>query len=667
MKFISWFLAIVILILGGVYALAFTQAGNNLVQPFAEKKIQEFTKLDSKLSTFTLGLSSFEIKVDLDTQNSVHIIGNYDIIRQSFNTLYDVKFSQLENLESLTKKPLQGKLFTNGNAKGSKIFMQIDGKSDLAKSITKYHVELTNLDPTSIIATIESADLASLLKLIGEKPYATGKINTDINFKNIKPHQLDGTIALNTVDGKINHDFMSKAFELNIPKTTFNMKLDATLKGDDIKYDYLLDSNLAKIKSDGLVTPEPLKVDLKYDLDVQELAVLKPITQQDIRGPLGLKGTAKGTRKNMIVEGVSNIADSDTHFSTILTQLKPSSVNANIDKLKIKKLLYMLHQPAYGDGILSLNADLQNLKKGELKGTLLASVKKGLLNSKYISKEQKFKTQMPTTHFNFVSNTELNGNLSQTKFNFKSTLVSLDIDKALYNLEDKSIESDFKTSIPDLSKLFFVTERELQGDIALDGSIKKHGDEMELYVHSNVADGKLDAKLINDDLDVDLQSIQTLKALEMLVYPQIFDASLNGKLNYNLKEKLGKFQGNLLDGKFTQNIMLSLVKQYGKVDLYKEKFTGDVYADINKEKLLASFELASNNSSIATKAAKLDSKSKTIDARIDITANKHPIGITIKGKTSSPDVSIDAASVIQNEVEKVVGEKLNGLLKGFFN
>lgn len=55
-----------------------------------------------------------------------------------------------------------------------------------------------------------------------------------------------------------------------------------------------------------------------------------------------------------------------------------------------------------------------------------------------------------------------------------------------------------------------------------------------------------------------------------------------------------------------------------------------------------------------------------IDAKIEIVANKHPISVGVKGKTSAPKVSVDAGDILKNEAKKAVGEKLDGLLKGFF-
>jgi len=666
MKIVSWFLGLVVMVIVGIYFMLFTAIGNGILAPIVEKKIKEQTNLDSKLQVFSLSMSEFEVLLELNKDNSISVKGVYSIFDQSFNTEYDVKLNKLETLKPLTKKPLKGPLFTDGTAKGDMAFMVIDGKSDIAISTTVYHMELSNLDPTSIIAKIQNADLRALLELAGEKAYAQGKIDVDVNFKNIKVHELDGNILLSTKDGKLNDELMSKEFELDIPTTKFSMNLDAKLKGDDVNYVYALNSNLAKITSAGNIVPEPLKVDITYSLDIKELAVLKPIIQEDVRGPFTLDGTAKGTQKNMIVEGVSDLASSDTQFSTILKNNKPISLNASIENLKIEKLLYMLKQPHYGDGILTLNVDMEDLRKGNLKGHVISNIKNGLLDSKYLTKEQGFKTMMPKTTFNVITNTILNGDMTETKLNLKSTLATLDIEKAKYDLEKKSITSDFKATVSDLDNLFFITERHLKGAITLNGKIKKDKD-LDLQVHSKIADGTLDAKLFNDDLHVDLKSIQTLKALEMLIYPEVFASSLNGVLDYNTKAEKGKFNGNLVGGKFTPNTMLTLVKQYGNVDLYKESFKGDVSADVNKEKLLASFSLASNSSSIKTKEAKLDSKEKTVDATIEITANKHPISVSLKGDTSSPAVSVDAGDILQKEVEKAVGEKLNGLLKGFFN
>lgn len=150
------------------------------------------------------------------------------------------------------------------------------------------------------------------------------------------------------------------------------------------------------------------------------------------------------------------------------------------------------------------------------------------------------------------------------------------------------------------------------------------------------------------------------------MYPEIFKAALSGTVDYNLVKQSGVAKANLIDGKFTRNQMLDLIKQYAKTDLYKERFKGSLNATIKKENILASLDLKSNKSSIKTKNTKLNSKTQKIDSKIDVNANGNIVAIGLKGKATAPKVSIDASKLIQKEAEKAVKKELNKLLKGLF-
>jgi hypothetical protein len=671
MKIFGSIVGILVVIIVLVYTMVFTPVGNSMLQPTIQQKINEATKLNTKLSKFSLSMSDFEIFLELDSANTIYIKGDYALLSKSFDIVYDIKLQKLQNLQSLTSTPLKGSFNTDGTVKGDLVFLKVDGKSDVASSATTYHVELSDLNPTSIIAKVQDADLVALLELGAQKPYANGKLDLDINFKNIKPHALDGDIMLVTKNTKLNTSLLNKDLNLSIPKTDFTMNLDAKLKGDDVDYVYKLDSNLVKLTSDGKVIPQPLKVDIKYGVDVEELAILKPITNADVRGAFRLNGSVKGDKANMSIDGKSDVASSDTTFVAILKNFAPDSLKASMKNLKLKKVLYMVKQPHYADGVFSLDVDMSSLKTGNLKGDVESNIKNGVVDSKYITKAYKFKSPMPKTTFTLSTKTELNGDIADTKVDLKSSLANFEIEKASVNLKDSSIISDYKATIGDLSKLFFATQRKMKGSIVATGELKKAKD-LDLTMYSKVADGDIDVKLHNDDLHADLKALQTLKILDMLIYPEVFKSSLNGVLDYNLLAQKGKFSGTLVDGKFTQNQMLTLLKKYAKEDLYKQKFKGDVDANINKENILASLSLKSNTSSIITKNTKINSKSNKINSKIDIVANKHPLSLTIKGDINSPKINIDANELIKSQAKDAIIKKLNkkdsklgNILKGF--
>ena len=665
MKYLAWLVGIVVVLVGSLYVVAFTPFGNSLLQPTIEAKIKEQTKLESQLKTFSLSMSEFEILLELNPQNTIHAKGNFSLFSQAFNIAYRVSLEELKSLKALTQTQLQSSFHTTGTVIGDMAFITLEGKSDVAKSDTSYHVELTDLNPTSIIAKVQNLDLESLLYMGGQKQYATANVNLDVDFKNITPHQLDGMVTLVTKNGSLNTQVMKKDFNITIPSTAFSMNLDATLKGDDVDYTYILNSNLAKITSNGNVQPQPLSVDVKYGVNVQELAVLKPLTGADIRGPLRLEGTVKGNKEKIVAQGKSDIASSDTRFDAVLKEFKPSSVRASVKNMKLQNVLYMLKQPHYADALFSLDADMTDLRSKKLKGTVNTYITKGLLDSKYLTKAYEFKSLMPYTTFSATTKTVLNANKVDTALNVQSSLANLESKNVSFDLSDASLKTDYLVTIPNLDKLYFASQRHLKGGLSANGEVKK-GKDLDFTLFSNVAGGKLDAALHNDDFVANLNKMQTLEILDILIYPKVFKSSIDGKLKYNLAQKKGTFNGDLSEGKFTKNQVLDLAKQYASTDLYKEKFLGKVEANINKENIVASLDLKSNRSSIKTKNTKLNSKTKQIHSKLDINANGNPLIITLTGDATSPKVGIDAQKLIEKEATKAIQKEVNKFFKGLF-
>jgi len=662
MKYLAWFSGIVVALFGAVYVVAFTPVGNSIVAPIIEEKIQEQTKLPSRLQTFSLSMSRFEILLELTQNNTVLVQGEYSLFAQSFNINYSVDLKELAALQPLTQTQLQSSFATNGTVVGDMAFIEIDGVSDVARSATSYHVELTELNPTSIIAKAQNADLESLLYMGGQKKYASATINLDINFKNIKPHELDGNVLLVTKNGLLNSAVMKKDFNITIPKTAFSMNLEALLAGESANYRYLLTSNLAKISSSGEVTPEPLALDIKYGVDVEELAVLKPITNADIRGGIRLSGTAKGGKEKLVVDGRSDLAGSNTTFSALLEEFAPKSAELAIKNMRLEKVLYMVKQPHYTDGLFSLEAKISDANPDTLAGVISTDIKEGVLDSKFLTKEFEFKSLMPTTRYAMNTKTEIKNSMAKTQLALASTLADFDIKEASFDMKSSAIKSDYVVKLHDLNKLRFVTDRALKGSITANGDLKKDKD-LDFSAYSDIAGGKLVANLHNDDFKANLKSMQTLEVLDMLLYPKIFKSLVDADVTYNLAKQKGEFKGKLKDGKFTQNQVLDLAKRYGDTDLYVETFKGDVNANINKENILASLMLNSNKSHIKTENTKLNSKTKKIDSKVEINANGNPLTVTLKGDVNAPKVSVDASKIIEKEAKKAVEKEVNKFIE----
>ena len=840
MKFLYWFLGLIVGLFAVIYVGVFTPVGNGIVKPYIEEQIALNTKMDSKLKTFLLSMSDFEILLELNRNNTILVKGNYSLFSQSFNVAYRLRLEELNTLKPLTQTELNDAFHTDGKVVGDLKLINIDGTSDVASSATTYHVELTDFNPTSIIAKIDRADLRELLHIVNQKAYATADIDLDVNFKNITPHQLDGNIKLTTLKGALNTKVMQDDFNISLPQTAFNISLDALMKGDDVDYTLALNSNLATISSGGHVVPEPLDVAIRYGIDIKELAVLKPITNAPLRGAFKMDGEVKGNKKSMLLNGKSNLAQSKTTFNIELEEFAPKSVIASIKKAKLEKLLYMvgqpniasselnldvkftsldmknlagdlklnlkngkvntkvmkkvykvnlpktrfssttdvnlkgksvvyktlfdsnlaklksngtvvpdtlamdliysasikelgllkpitgadlrgkvnvngslkgdkkklllklksdvassntnmsvvlkdfqaksvkatikamklqkvLHmvkQPHYASGLFDLDVDISDADMKNLQGTVVSHIRHGVLDSRYMTKAYEFKHPMPRTTFSAKTVTTLNKSRVDTKVDFNSNLANLDVKKARFNMDDASLSSDYSVKIHNLNRLFFVTDTPLKGKFQANGKVKKAKD-LDFTMLSHVAGGKLEAKLHNDDFIATLSHMKTLEILDMLLYPKVFASDIDGKVNYNIASSKGKFLGKLSEGSFTPNKILDLTKQYARIDLYKQLFEGDVKADINKEHIVGFLDLHSNTSSIVTKATELNTETNQIKSKIEVSANGHPVDFYLSGNINDPKIRVKADKLLKKEANKAIKKGLNKLFNKY--
>lgn len=840
MKWLGVVFGIIAFVFVGIYVLLFTSFGNGIVAPTIEAKINESMPLKATLEKFELDISSFSIALQLSENNRIEAAGDYSLFNQSLNAAYHVRLNNLAELQELTQRPLYGKIHTDGKITGTLNKLQITGNSDLAESDTQYTVILTEFNPSAIHARVMDGKLDKMLQMIGEKPYAAANISLEAKLKSIDPKNMDGNVTLSILQGRINTELMQHDFDLTLPKTTFVLKTDASLAGSQITYATELESNLAHIFSNGKVIPDPLQTDLSYKVDIEELALFKPITNAPLRGPFATKGAVQGDRRQMRIQGDSNIAGSKTTYDAVLQDFKPQRVLAGIKDAKLAKLLYMageptyadgdlnidltltdldpenlkghanvklsngafksqvlkeafditlpktsftydldaklngkqityntvfasnlakidsqgtivpktvgldldyrlaikklellkpmtnaplqgplnlngtvmgdkkllaitgqsdlaksktifeaelteftpksiqakvngldlgaaLHmvsQPHYADGVLNVDADIGDARAGKLKGSIKSVLSKGVVDGKVVSKAFEFKP-MPHTTFSATATTQLNEDKIDTKADITSSLANVTIKQARIDLGKELLTSDYKAVVPDLDKLYFATERHLKGGITVTGDLKQ-GEHRDLNAHSDTLGGSLDANLHDDDLHADFKDIQTLDALEMLLYPQVFNASLKGTLDYNLKSQKGLFDAKLTDGEFIQNIMMDLIKQIGRLNLYKERFKGTLKSKINKELIYTDLDMQSNKSSITGENIKFNSKTQQINAKLDVNANDNPIGVKIKGNVNKPDVKVDVSKLIKKEAEKTIEKALKKQLEKLF-
>lgn len=673
-KFFFSLTFLIIVIISTIYGVLFTKIGNNFVASYIENKVNDEQKdVKLKVKDFTLTFNTINFEAMINDNSNINISGDLQIFKKKLDLKYDIKINELSILQNLIKQKFNGPFSTSGIFKGDESFSEIKGISNIAQSQTSYDLKFVNFEAKNINFLIKDAQIEDLLHLTNQKTIAKGNITVKGDIKDANISSLDGIVTINISNGKLNNDVINKNFNQNIASSVY-FKSDISA---------ILTPNIATIKSD-LITSildvfiNKSEVNLNsgnilsdYKIDVKNLSKLEGIVGKKLNGNFVTNGTFSKNNSILELNGNSDIFDSSTNYSLKLNNLNPDYIKFNINNAKIDKLLHTLNEPVYADGILNLDA---NITDGNIE-TLAGVIKTEISNGKIINPvanavfKQNLKSEIT---FNAESTTNLIPNEAITNSLITTSLANLNIDKAIYNFKEASLNTDYLLKIPNLTNLYDITATKMRGNIDISGKLTNKNESFLLTGNSKILDGNLDFNLKNNDLHLDLNDIQVKKMTYMLYYPNIFNSTANLNLDYNLLMKKGKLKGNLLNGHFIENDFSKILNQFAKFDITKEIYnTVDINSDINKLILTSDIDMKSENTSIEIKNSILDLEKSTIDANIDTKIKSTPLSFKVQGKIDSPKINLDSKNLIKNEInnqieknEEKIKENINKVLKG---
>ena len=673
-KFFISLTILIIFIIGAVYGVLFTKIGNSFVGSYIENKVNdEQNDVKLKVNDFTLTFNTINFDASINDNSNINIAGDLKIFQKKVDVKYDIKINELSKLENLTKQKLNGPFSTSGIFKGDANFSEIKGISDIAQSETSYELKLIDFEPKNIDFLVKNARIEKLLHLLNQKNLAIGNLTLKGDIKDANIASLDGNLLVNISKGKLNNEIINKDFKQNIVSPIY-FKSDINAK---------LSPNKAIIKSDLITSLADVftnktevfldsgKVLSDYKLDVKNLAKLEGIIGTKLFGNFITNGNIKMDKGIIEIDGNSDIFDSTSKYSVKLIDSVPEFIKLNISNAKIDKLLRLVNEPVYADGILNIDANITNAKADVLDGI----IKTQILNGKIINPvantvfKQNLKKEIT---FKANATTSLVPNQAITQANISSTLANIDIKKAIFSFKDASLNSDYLLQIPSLSSLYDITSTKMRGAIDIAGNIESKNKSLLLTGNSKLLDGTLDFNLKNDDFHADIKDVQIKKLTHMLYYPEVFDSTTALSLDYNLLMKKGKLKGNLLKGHFLPNNFSGLLNQFAKFDITREVYeTVDINTNINKLVLTSTVNMKSKNTTIDIDKSVLDLEKSTIDALINTKIKTTQFALKVKGTTSKPKISIDSKDLLKNQVNKQIEknqekikEKLNKVLKG---
>lgn len=308
-------------------------------------------------------------------------------------------------------------------------------------------------------------------------------------------------------------------------KTGFDIKfVKFQIRPTNIDIEAIANSEInAKIR--GTLSIFSKKLDINYDVEIENLLSMGV----NLKEKMSFAGLFKGNFQDFNATGVGILLGSNVKFNAKIKDKNLLALILDAQNLELDKALALTNQPPYANGKISLTANIapQNDKPN---GFATIELNKIQINNKLI--QQNFGVQFPA---NFNADAKINAEIKDSIINAKSVLIStlftLGSQKTIYDINSKTLSSDFKIIIDDLSNLEPIINKKLKGSLKAESNIIVNKNEIKNFDTLITAfGGNIKAALNANKLIAKIEDIKIEKILKSLELQEIAQGALNGDI-----------------------------------------------------------------------------------------------------------------------------------------
>ncbi len=611
-----------LLSLAGLLLFSFTQTGNNMLKPYIQQKLEAEIGMPVEVKEFKLKSGTSSLDMVINKQAFVHVSTRHNLWDQSFEGIYRIKTDGLD-YEDIKLKDTE----IQGNFKGVSEDMYIDGNGTALGATLEYRFNITDDIAQKIVVNMQGAQLAEVLQLLGHPALAEGKIDVEINMPDIGEDTASGYGHIVLNKAYFNRTLVKELYGYALPKKSYvHGTMDATLEGQNIKLSGDAQSNLFALEiKDALVDMVSDQLSAVYRLDVQDMRIL---TKNKLAGPFKIDGKVEKKEETLLVTGTSHSLGGALHFSV------DKRAKITFDKLSLEKLLPLLKQSDYAKGELIGTVVLDDMKAKS--GTYDVRIDNGSIKAKGLEKLSRYPIPVDN-QFSLESKGSIADQKLMANATIRSTLTDVTLSDLQYDLEEKSLVSEYDILIHDLNAFIPNAQRTKATEVSAKGTLAL----TDTLSISGVTEGlgkKVEFSYDSKTAKVDASELSVEKVLALSGLPVFAQGTVDSHVDFtNLDPEEGTF--SLKSSK--------LVTQPDEM----KKLTGEAF---NMSALL--------ESSGTFKAGKGYINTKVKSSVGDITLDN--MVYDAQNKTLKSTYTIDIPSL--KEVQPLIGQKLYGplVLKG---
>lgn len=576
---------------------------------------------------------------------------SYNLKTNELNTDFNLDIANLANLEPLISQKLNGsvKIALNTQIKNNKMqFLdaQING---LGGNIM---AKLVNGELNAQIKDIKLADALSLASL---PPLAKSQINGFAKITGLNnPQNANGNASLKFSKGELDYKQMNKILNSDLKSNIiFTGDTKISVLSGVLNLDALLDSPALKMaKLSAKYELNTASGDADFNANIPNLGLIfgsKAKTSAYIKANANFKNNAIA-KANIDINGLGG---------NINATLNNQSLQANINNIQAGNVFAIIAQDELFSGSLNANINLSSLDITKLNGQGQISLNNAVFNAPNLSKMLDVKFPQ-NSKFNLNAKVSFKDSLAKFNALFNSDLAKLDELNGIYDLKQNALNADFKASVANLANLAFLSGASINAPLNANGKVSMINGALNAKINSDIFGSQTSANYTNDTLNASMQKVKIENILSALGYEKFYLGLANTNFKYNLKNAVGEFDADVLEGKLAQNGLTQLINAVFKRDITNEVYeNGKVYGTINQNNITLNAKISSPKSNISIEKGAINSATKTLNIPLKANFEKTDLSINITGTTDKPQYNVKS-DYLQ---EKVINKAFDKLIK----
>lgn len=576
---------------------------------------------------------------------------SYNLKTNELNTDFNLDIANLANLEPLISQKLNGsvKIALNTQIKNNKMqFLdaQING---LGGNI------MAKLVNGELNAQIKDIKLAEALSLASLPPLAKSQINGFAKITGLNnPQNANGNASLKFSKGELDYKQMNKILNSDLKSNIiFTGDTKISVLSGVLNLDALLDSPALKMaKLSAKYELNTASGDADFNANIPNLGLIfgsKAKTSAYIKANANFKNNAIA-KASIDINGLGG---------NINATLNNQSLQANINNIQAGNVFAIIAQDELFSGSLNANINLSSLDITKLNGQGQISLNNAVFNAPNLSKMLDVKFPQ-NSKFNLNAKVSFKDSLAKFNALFNSDLAKLDELNGIYDLKQNALNADFKASVANLANLAFLSGASINAPLNANGKVSMVNGALNAKINSDIFGSQTSANYANDTLNASMQKVKIENILSALGYEKFYLGLANTNFKYNLKNAVGEFDADVLEGKLAQNGLTQLINAVFKRDITNEVYeNGKVYGTINQNNITLNAKISSPKSNISIEKGAINSATKTLNIPLKANFEKTDLSINITGTTDKPKYNVKS-DYLQ---EKVINKAFDKLIK----